>query len=145
MVGAIMAGVALVKGANDNRKAREADESADIISDYQDDINYQMAQSDASVNAYNMTRDNISLTSQQQAVGSAMGKSITGGSAQAINREGQRTLNRDIQQGYDKAKFVKDSGELNKYTRRSTTATKDSARQSKTTTQGLLMASKMFA
>ena len=145
MVGAIVAGVALVKGANDNRKAREADESADIISDYQDDINYQMAQSDASVNAYNMTRDNISLTSQQQAVGSAMGKSITGGSAQAINREGQRTLNRDIQQGYDKAKFVKDSGELNKYTRRSTTATKDSARQSKTTTQGLLMASKMFA
>ncbi len=139
-----MAGTAFLKGAGNNRRADEADRTADILAGYQDEINYQRALSDASVQAYNMTNEFGQLISQQQAVASGMGKSSTGGSAQAMNREGQRTLNRDIQRLYEGAEFVRMTGDVNAAARSASSAAKSSSRSNNLMKSGLLLGSKMF-
>ncbi len=144
-VSAILAGGAFLGGKRADRKASEADREADIMAQYQGEINAQQALSDASVNAYNMTRDFGQSMSSNSALAGAMGKSATGGSAQAIQAEGQRTLNRDIKDQYEQADLVADSERLGVTARRSATNSRSSARSSSTNTKGLLMASKFFA
>jgi len=144
-ISAVLAGASFVGGMLGNKKANEADREADMLAKYQGEINAQQALSDASVNAYNMTRDFGMESSGNQALASAMGKSATGGSAQAIKTEGQKTLNRDVERGFEDAEMIARGERLGVTARRSATDSRGNARNSATFSKGLLMASKFFA
>ncbi len=144
IVAGVLAGGSFLGSKRADKKASEADREADIMAEYQGEINAQQALSDASVNAYNMTRDFGRQSSGNQAMAGAMNKSATGGSAQAIQAEGQRTLDRDVERGYETAEMIAEGERLGVTARRSATDSRANARRSGTNTRGLLLASRML-
>lgn len=141
----IVAGIAAVGAIASSSSANQAEKEAADLEKFQGLIDVERLKSDASLQSYNMTRENNSLESEQVAMAAAMGKQAGVGSVENIQSVGRADLADNIKRMDDEVTRAEQFGSVSDSARDRMTKANAKSRNLKAGTTGLLSFAKAFA